>query len=127
MRADARQASRADIALAGGTGRGSPANHRSSVVLVMMWSREELAVEARSAHRCMLSRSPCLWMGTLVAVKRARCRVRWCAEAEGIQPRASGAGGAQMAEGTPLHLSDGLGRSLECESAAARWGVKTRL
>ena len=35
VRADARQASRADIALAGGTGRGSPASHRSSVVLIM--------------------------------------------------------------------------------------------
>ena len=47
VKADARQACWADIALAGETGRGSPANLRASVVFVMLVARG-VTVEARA-------------------------------------------------------------------------------
>ena len=71
------------------TGRGSPANLRGSVLLVMLVAR------AHCRGLQMLSRSLCLWPGTPVAVKRVRCRVRWCAGVEGSGWRASGAGRAE--------------------------------
>ena len=71
------------------TGRGSPANLRGSVLLVMLVAR------AHCRGLQMLSRSLCLWPGTPVAVKRVRCRVRWCAGVEGSGRRASGAGRAE--------------------------------
>ena len=83
--------------------RNTCANHRSSVVLVMMVARGACSRGALSSPRCC--------RGVAVPVDghtggKARCRVRWCAEAEGIRRRASGAGGAQMAGGWHLwHLS----------------------
>ena len=94
----------ADIALAGGAGRAftchSPRLGRVGHV------GHAKRMDARAlAQLERLSRSPCLWAATPVAVKRARCQVRWCAEAEGSGRRASGVGGAQKAgQGAPPAL-----------------------
>ena len=86
----------ADIALAGGAGRAftchSPQLGRVGHV------GHAKRMDARAlAQLERLSRSPCLWAATPVAVKRARCQVMWCAEAEGSGRRASRAGGVQEA------------------------------
>ena len=86
----------ADIALAGGAGRAFTC-HSPRLGRVGHVGRAKRMDARALAQLERLSRSPCLWAATPVAVKRARCQVRWCAEAEGSGRRASRAGGVQEA------------------------------
>jgi hypothetical protein len=85
----------ADIALAGGAGRGFTFPSPQIGRVWSRWSREELAAGAGAHSSHMLSRSLCLWASMPVAVKCTRCRIRWCAEAEGRERCVTGAGRAE--------------------------------
>ena len=79
------------------------------------WSREETAVEAHAQLTDVVLKVTVPVGGhTGGTVKRARCRVRWCAEAEGSVRAAGGArqgrAAARRAEGRARHTSAALER-----------------